>query len=275
MTQRTIFLIVLLLSLAPVNQDSLAQDATEASPLDIKLALPKAEFIPKEEMVATVTYKNISKQPVRILKLVGWGYPLSFDIVDSQGKHSAVIKIVRHQFAVDYYNDFIVLQPNETFNQQYFFHEMFSFMETEHYKITANYSPVWGLPSMQSNTVAVDVLGEEDIGDVVQFVLNVEDLQSSFHPEWPGRKPLILLKNRYFDQDPQLMKFGEPVLCLSKDAIDAKGLQNYIEFKKIQLIQGTVELYFQYSLENVNGKITLVKRNNEWTMKDKQILKGK
>ena len=275
MVRKIFFLIVLFLSLALIKQDSFAQEATDESPLEIKLVLPKAEFIPKEEMTATVTYKNISKKPVRVLKLVGWGYPLTFDIVDSQEKHSAVIKIVRHQFDVDYYNDFIVLQPNETFSQQYVFHEMFSFPLTDHYKITANYSSVWGLPPMQSNAVAVDILGERDIGDVVQFVLNIEDLQSTFHPELPGRKPLILLKNRYFDKDPLLMKFGELVLFLSKDDIDAKGLQNYFEFKKIQLIQGTVELYFQYPLENVNGKVTLVKKNNEWTMKDKQILKGK
>ena len=263
------------LSLILIKQDSFAQGSPDGPPLEIKLALPKAEFIPNEEMTATVTYKNISKEPVRVLKLTGWGYPLTFDIVDSQGKHSAVIKIVRSQFAVDYNNDFIIVQPNETFTQHYVFHEMFGFPQTDHYTITADYSPVWDIPPMSSNTIAIDVLGEQDIAGAVQFVLNVEDLQNSFHPELPGRKPLILLKNRYFDKDPHLMKFGEPVVCLSKDDIDAKGLQNYFEFKKIQLIQGTVELYFQYPLENVNGKITLVKKDNEWIMKDKQILKGK
>ena len=152
--------VILFLSFILIRQDSFARGAADEYPLDIKLTLPKAEFIPQEEMTATVTYKNISKEPVRILKLVGWGYPLTFDVVDSQGKHSAVIKIVRNRFSVDYYNDFIILQPHETFNQQYVFHEMFGFPLTDRYQITANYSPVWGLPEIQSNTVSVDILGE-------------------------------------------------------------------------------------------------------------------
>ena len=273
MINKRIFPGVLLISAAFCATSIYGQTEKDGAPLSITLSLPKSEFSLGEEMIATVVYKNNSKEPVPVLKLTGWGYPLTFDIVDSQGRHSAMIKIARNKFFVNYDKDFIELQPNESFTQQYVFHEMFYFPLTDRYTVTATYSSVWGLPETKSNAVPADILGERDIEDIVQFVLNIDDLQAFFHPELPGRKPLVLFKNQFFLDSPELIKFGEPVLFMTKEELEANNIQNYVEFKQLNYQGGTMEIYLQYPLEGLSGKIWLVKKNNAWDIKDKQIFK--
>ena len=98
MIKKIILLMVVLLSVMSMREDAFARGENDGYPLEIKLSLPKTGFVPNEEMITSVTYKNVSKEPVRVLKLVGWGYPLTFDIVDSRDRHSAVIKMARKQF---------------------------------------------------------------------------------------------------------------------------------------------------------------------------------
>ena len=144
----------------------------DSSPLEITISAESTAMAPGQPVVLRIRYRNISADPISVLKLNKLeGYPLFFRIIDAEGKAVPFIgaKIKRQITSAD----FITLNPNETFEftlditqeidsappaqRQASSNSYYNFTRGGHYTITAYYGFNFGLPETASNPLPVDL----------------------------------------------------------------------------------------------------------------------
>lgn len=143
--------------------------AKQESPLEMTISVAKSLFDLGEEIPVTVQYKNISTEPIRVLNVLFLeGYPLSFEIVREGDTARQPFRGPRIDRQIDFEADFATLQPDETLQKTTntlrdaeTSGQLYNVAHSGNYSATAFYSPFWGLPAVQSNTInfAVNVGG--------------------------------------------------------------------------------------------------------------------
>lgn len=105
-----------------------------------------------------------------------------------------------------------------------------------------------------------------DFKEICQHTLDLDWLQNFYHIDVPGRKPLIVLKNKFFNEPPSLSKFGEPVVFLSEAEIKEKKIEAYFIFSEILPSSTNDEaiITFKYPVEGVFGRVHFRKDNSGW-----------
>lgn len=112
-----------------------------------------------------------------------------------------------------------------------------------------------------------------DFENICQILIDLPEMNQYYHLDhFPKRKPLIIIKNKFTPDDIQLMKFGEPVIFLSKAEMSMKKVAAYIEFIDFKIVGGSAKVIFKYPAEGLVVKVALSKENNSWNVKDKIIL---
>lgn len=257
--------------------ESKAEIPSSDSPLQITISIAKDTFAIGQEIAVKVVYKNISRQPIRVLGLTVWAYPLTFEVLDSNGKHSVTCRAPRYKRNINYDKDFIELKPQETLQRSIDINQYFLFKNPDTYQIKAYYTGFWGLAETYSNTIFITLKASknsslsgqgslDDLKEICQLTLDLGWLQNFYHPDSPGRKPLVILKNKFFRELPTLTKFGEPVSFRSKAAINKLKLEEdaYFEFTNIEINETSAIVEFEYPIEGVFGKVVFIKSGKKW-----------
>lgn len=114
--------------------------------------------------------------------------------------------------------------------------------------------------------------GKQELAAVLQPVLDHESLQQYFHvEEVPGRKPLRIARNLFVEPEPELAKFGEPVLYEDKDALE-ENTDAYLEFQNLIINPDLAYVVFTYDVEGVRGKAFLVREEKMWRVENFEIV---
>ena len=159
----------------------------EESPIQITLALDKDTYDLGENILATVTYENISDTEVSILTLNKLeGYPLSFEIL-REGESVRVPFIgIRAKRKVDRENDFVMLQPGETYEATVGLlvdpdtgNRHYNLIQSGNYQVTAFYSPHWGIPETSSAPVSFTVLSGGSVAGTVTHAVTGDPVEGA------------------------------------------------------------------------------------------------
>ena len=108
----------------------------------------------------------------------------------------------------------------------------------------------------------------KDRASAAQAALDMEPLQTFFHPQEPGRKPLLILKNGQVADEPRLMKFGEPVRYVPP--AEAKG-KPHVEFTLLKVDNGSASVTLLYPVEGIEARAALRKQGGVWKVESQSI----
>ena len=75
----------------------------------------------------------------------------------------------------------------------------------------------------------------DDIRHLAQLAIDLPALEKYFHPEVPGRKPLCVVHNQVFRDQPALTKFGQPVRYVTP--AEAASGSPCVEFSRVEDIR--------------------------------------
>ncbi len=105
---------------------------------------------------------------------------------------------------------------------------------------------------------------EKDLSSVLQLVLDSAELQQYYHvDEIPDRKPVRIAKSPALDSQPQLTKFGVPVVYEDKNRL-LESDRAYFEFRRVIVNPDLAHVSFTYDAEGVRGEAWLIKVDNQW-----------
>ena len=108
-----------------------------------------------------------------------------------------------------------------------------------------------------------------DISAIAQLIIDLDVLQQYYHvDEVKGRKPLLIVRNKYMKHEPRLTKFGESVRFVSQSEA---GDRPYLVFTNIEIAGETASVNFQYPVEGVLGSVNLRKLNASWRVEDREL----
>jgi hypothetical protein len=104
-------------------------------------------------------------------------------------------------------------------------------------------------------------------GVLLQALIDLPGLQPYWHPEVPGRIPLILLEGR-FGRGHQLVKFGQPVRILPRSEVKDRP---FLEITTFLVTEDGVRIGFRYRVEGVVGSVFFVRKDRTWAAKETRI----
>jgi len=103
---------------------------------------------------------------------------------------------------------------------------------------------------------------------VMQATLNHPEIEEYFHVEvLPERKPLVLLKNSYFESEPPLKKFGLPVVYATEAEL-RRAKRPYFEVQRLIINTDLAQVLFWYPPEGLGGTVYLRSVNDRWSVAD-------
>src|SRR5204863_7644146 len=94
-----------------------------------------------------------------------------------------------------------------------------------------------------------------DLERICQLTIDHPDLESYYHPETPGRKPLVV-SDYLIGKKLSLIKFEEPVTIVSNTKLKGKA---FFRFKDIVVTPPTATVKFEYPIEGVTGELEFMK----------------
>lgn len=111
--------------------------------------------------------------------------------------------------------------------------------------------------------------------EIYQTVIDLPELQQYYRiDEFPERKPLIVIKNKFIKGPFRLNKFNEPVVLMTKDDTFYKGISHYFEFAEIQENNNIIDIKFRYPVEGIVGHAILIKNDHGITIQKTVIGKN-
>jgi hypothetical protein len=113
----------------------------------------------------------------------------------------------------------------------------------------------------------------ETSDNVYQQTLDLPGLQQYYHiNEVPGRTPLVVVTNPSLSPELGLKKFGQPVKILTKEEIELKKIDAYLEFMNIIRKENTITIIFEYAAEGVVGEVIFKEKKGNWRVVKHQII---
>jgi hypothetical protein len=91
-------------------------------------------------------------------------------------------------------------------------------------------------------------LNAKELSSLLQVVIDAPALQPYFHPEQPGRTPLVVITR--LPGEVELRKFGQDVRVTSQ----ASAGQPALEITDVTPTSSGWNVAFQYDAEGINGK---------------------
>lgn len=111
-----------------------------------------------------------------------------------------------------------------------------------------------------------------DLQEICQLTIDMSTLDKYFHAEeLSERKPLLIMKNEYIEQEPLLVKFGKKVQYISRNELRGKS-RPYFEFSKILISGSSAHVEFLYPPEGLAGRVNLFKDERGWHIKNHNIV---
>lgn len=108
--------------------------------------------------------------------------------------------------------------------------------------------------------------------EILQLVLELPRLQQFYHPEVPGRKPVVLLQNQHVPPGVELWKFNERVKIVAPaDLGDAKQAA-FLQITSLSIGRDRAEVTLEYPIEGVIGTVKLSKDGDAWRVRDGHIV---
>jgi len=113
----------------------------------------------------------------------------------------------------------------------------------------------------------------EDMQTVLQQCLDLEDLQKYYHQQLvEGKHHLVIRDDAIVPAYLQVEKFGNPVLFLSIEKLFLWDIRTSLRFNKFEVTNDTAELEFVCGEIKVVIRISFIKSNDNWIVKEKQII---
>ncbi len=154
-----------------------AQTAEEEgeSPIRMTLTLDDTSYELGDNILATVTYENVSASAVKVLTLNQLeGYPLWFEIVREGETERVAFRGARAKRIIDYENDFTTIQPGQTLDVETWLvrdpesgERRYNLIRSGDYQVTAFYSPHFGIPQTESDPVSFSVAAGGSVSGTV------------------------------------------------------------------------------------------------------------
>ena len=113
---------------------------------------------------------------------------------------------------------------------------------------------------------------QEDLENVVQLALDLNEIQGFYHPEMPGRMPIMILDNDIVPNTLRLEKFGVPVEFWDKSTLFTLGMTFFLQFEEVKLKSNSATLQYQLFGEGIYVNLKLKKENDRWIIVSKQVV---
>ena len=112
---------------------------------------------------------------------------------------------------------------------------------------------------------------DEDKRQILQQCIDLPALQNYYHPEKPGRSPLIIESN---EKTPvvRISKFGQSVQFLSEDEISAAGKEAYLDFSRFEITGENATVVFRYRVEGIMMTVLLKKSGGQWVVTESKLM---
>ena len=111
----------------------------------------------------------------------------------------------------------------------------------------------------------------EEVGKIIQQILDLPDLQRYYHPELKERIPIKILESDFFDKNLQLKKFEKDVRIISSDKIKEENIKDYLVFRKLVFKAEQVEFELNYLIEGIGSTGVLVKTKEGWVIQNYSV----
>lgn len=114
---------------------------------------------------------------------------------------------------------------------------------------------------------------QEDKQNVIQQCIDINDLQSYYHPTTiDGKQVLVILEND--ETEPlKLQQYGSPVKHYDMESLFAFNYKAFLKFKKITIRGNRAEVLMSYDIENVKVSVYFEKLEDKWQKKKHTIMK--
>ena len=106
----------------------------------------------------------------------------------------------------------------------------------------------------------------EDVQALLQSVIDAPAMQIYYHPEIPGRRPLLMMVNEHLQQQPPLEKFSLPVVYLSPAELKGDPQAAYLELIGLSIGDQSALVEFRYRAEGLLGKAAFRRSGNTWVL---------
>lgn len=112
---------------------------------------------------------------------------------------------------------------------------------------------------------------DEDKRQILQQCIDLPALQSHYHPEKPGRSPLIIESSDKVSPM-RLTLFGLPVQFMTEDELSSSGKEAYIDFSRFEITGESATVVFRYRVEGIMMTVLLKKSGGQWTVTESKLV---
>ena len=123
--------------------------------------------------------------------------------------------------------------------------------------------------SMPSVATTTPVSPDDDHSSLCQAVIDLPELQPYFHPDAPGRGPLLIVRTGQRCDDLPLHALGQAVVFRSAEELD-KGAAA-LELTRVDLEGDEARVKLRYSIEGVSGVVDLRRVEGRWSVVKREI----
>lgn len=106
----------------------------------------------------------------------------------------------------------------------------------------------------------------DDIRHLAQLAIDLPALEKYFHPEVPGRKPLCVVHNQVFRDQPALTKFGQPVRYVTP--AEAASGSPCVEFSRVEVSGSSATAELAYKVEGIRVTVQYRKTGDTWRVEN-------
>lgn len=110
-----------------------------------------------------------------------------------------------------------------------------------------------------------------DLAAIVALIVDLPQLRPYWHEDTDGRKPLLLLASDSVRRSLSLEKFGEPVLVLTKEQIEERKAEAWLEISPVVIEGDVAKAAVRYPVEGVSGTVGFRRENGAWVVKDASL----
>jgi len=112
---------------------------------------------------------------------------------------------------------------------------------------------------------------QADKQNVIQYCIDLKDLQSYYHPITIDGKEVLLIRENKVTEVLNLKQFGNPVKHFDMEHLFAFNYKAYLSFDRIKIKGNKADVLLAYEIENLKAHIKLEKEKGKWQIKSQSI----
>lgn len=109
----------------------------------------------------------------------------------------------------------------------------------------------------------------QNLQKLLYEVINLAELQQYYNVQKViNQEQLVIVKNDIHRDSINLNKFELPVLFLTKEEIEKRKIEAYIEFKELKIQGDSARVYFRYDIQGVGCKVIFTLNDCNWKIEN-------